>query len=398
MSKLLLIASREYAFNFKRPRYLMSAFGVPVLLFAVYFVIFSLIAESAEESFGTIGYVDHSAVLQDVEPPDGFEPVPDEETARQQLLEGELDAYVVIHENYLNSGQIDLYSTRAASLDISGRVGELMEEGLVSMAQTAYPAERLKDPINLGLYDFEGDLLGNSEEDLLPRFAVPFAFIMVMYIATNTTASFLLSSIVEEKENRMMELLVTSCTPTQLMWGKLLGLGALAMTQIVAWAAGAVLISGAGNEAGEFISNSGVTANQALLFISLFVLQYIFLASLMLGLGATVSAETEAQQIGGLLSLASLIPIMALGYFINNTDSPLLYFLNIFPITAPVTLLTRMSILGGVSDEWIYATIIILIVSVFVSVWLSAKIFRLGMLNYGKRLRVREILRMLLST
>ncbi|MCI0711118.1 MAG: ABC transporter permease, partial [Chloroflexi bacterium] len=220
MSKLLLIAAREYAYNFKRPRYLMSAFGVPVLLFAVYFIIFSLIAESAEGSFGTIGYVDHSGVLQDIAPPDGFGPVTDEETARERLLDGELDAYIVINENYLNSGQIDFYSTRAASLDISERVGELMEEGLVSMAQTAYPVERLRDPINLKLYDFEGNLLGDSEEDLLPRFAVPFAFIMVMYIATNTTASFLLSSIVEEKENRMMELLVTSCTPTQLMWGK----------------------------------------------------------------------------------------------------------------------------------------------------------------------------------
>ena len=395
MSKLFLIAAREYAYNFKRPRYLMSAFGVPILLLAVYFIIFSVISDSSQDRFGTIGYIDHSGVLQDIEPLDGFAPVADEASAREQLQTGPLDAYIVIHENYLNSGQIDFYSTRAASLDISGRVRELMEEGLVSMAQTAYPVERLKDPINLKLYDFEGDLLGESEEDLLPRFAVPFAFIMVMYIATNTTASFLLSSIVEEKENRMMELLVTSCTPTQLMWGKLLGLGALALTQIAAWAGAAVLMSGAGNEVGEFISNSGVTRYQALLFFSLFLLQYIFLASLMLGLGASVSAETEAQQIAGLLSLASLIPIMALGYFLNNTESPLLYFLNIFPITAPVTLLTRMSILGGVSDGWIYATIVILIISVLLSVWLSAKVFRMGMLNYGKRLRMRDIVRML---
>lgn len=398
MSTFLLIASREYFYNFKRPRYLISAFGVPVFFFGVYFIVFSLIAQDSSETFSTIGYVDNSEILQDIDVPDDFESISDEGIARKRLFDGEIDAYIIINASYLANGQVDFYSTKAASTDISGRIASLMEEGLISRAITAYPPERLKDPVNLNLYTFDGELLGRSEEELLPRFAVPFAFIMVMYIATNTTASFLLSSIVEEKENRMMELLITSCTPEQLMWGKLVGLGTLAMTQIAAWASGAILISGVGNQAGEFISNSGVTVNQALLFIGLFILQYTFLASLMLGLGASVSAETEAQQIAGLLSLSSLIPIMGLGFFINNTDSPILYALNIFPVTAPVTLLTRMALLGGVSDAWIYATIIILIASVFMSVWLSAKIFRLGMLNYGKRLRVRDILRMLFNT
>lgn len=392
MKQAWLIARREYTYNFRRPRYLFTAFGMPLLLIGVYYFLFSTIFDEGGSELKSIGYVDLSGVLEEAGDYGQFQAYQTLNAAEADLLSNALDAYIVIPEDYLTTGDVAFYSTQAAPFGLNDDIQDLLRVGLANSVSHDVSAERLIEPMDLTVYTFDGEHIGDSEEDTLPRLLVPMGFIMVMFIATNTTSQFLMNGIVEEKENRLIELLITSTSISSLMWGKLAGLGGLALTQVATWTVGTYLIASLRSDVGAFIEKVGLQPQHILLFLVLFLMQYVLIAALMLTIGASVTASQEAQQIASVLSLITLAPIMVIGIFFENTNSPLIYLFNLFPLTAPVTLLLRLTILGDVSMLWVGATLLILLISILCIVWLAARIFRLGMLRYGKRLTLKQII------
>lgn len=366
------------------------------------FFLFSYIIdeESDYDTFRQIGLIDQSQLTENLdEIPSRFLSFDDEVAARLALDNDEIDAYVVIGADYMDTGTMTFYSQDIPGEGMSTILEDLMVQALAHEANTPYPIERLIDPVDIQIKTFDGEMLGDaSGEYLVPRFLTPIVFVLIMVMGVFTTTQFLMSSVVEEKENRLLEVLMTSSTAETLLWGKMIGLGALALTQIVAWGLGSYGVTRFRPDTQALIDKTGITLELLALFLFLFLLEYGLISSMMIGIGAAVDAEQEGQQIAGILVTIAIAPVFLLQLIIQNPTSPLLDIMNVFPLTAALTLLLRSTFTAdGASATWIIITGVVMVVSTIFFMRLSARIFRLGMLNYGKRTSLRDIMRAVIS-
>lgn len=415
-NKVKLVLQREYFFNFKRPSFLFTAFGVPAITFVAMFLIIQVTAnrETNTDAFQKVGYIDRAGIITEtVLGYDTFAPVADvdvsapadsaspddlaayydklQERAAGQLDSGVLDAYFVVPDNYVMTGLVDLYAAQNIPSALQSDVEDFMRTQIAARAPGDLPvsSDRLAAPVDVILRDVDtGDELG--EFAIVGRILLPFLFAFLYFMATNTTAQFLMNGVVEEKENRLMEILATSLRPIELLWGKLLGLGALALTQIVLWAVAGIAIASQFEEARDFISGGAVDIPMLLLFLVVFVLNFALFSAIMLGIGAAVTAEAESRQLASVVTLVNVLPIALLSVYFTNPDGAMPVFFMFFPLTAGIGLIMRI----GLTDipMWqIGISLVIQVVTTIVVVWLAAKVFRLGMLMYGKRLTPRTL-------
>jgi ABC-2 type transport system permease protein len=225
---------------------------------------------------------------------------------------------------------------------------------------------------------------------------VPFVVGILVFILTMTTSQYLMQGLVEEKENRMMEVFMTSTRPTEMLWGKLLGLGALGLTLIGAWAVFyAVLGTLSGSvDVGQIIANLQITPGYLALTLAYALLGYLIIAAIMAAIGATSNTEQESRQISSVIGLLGGAPFVLAFAFFTDPNGGLATFLSIFPFTAATSMLFRAG-LTSVPPEQIALSLGLMVVTVAGVVWLAGRIFRLGMLSYGKRPRLGEIWRAL---
>ena len=416
--KIWLVLRREFLFNFRRPSFLFTAIGLPLIMVVAMYAIFRFTShrETDLSQFQTVGYVDRAGVIvqpdiadsevtfQPVASPDLIPPASDapaearaayfdalEEAARQQVIEGSLDAYFVVSNSYVLSGQVDLFTRRNAPAALREEIENFMRSQIAAVAPADLPVsqDRLRKAPEITIRDLDNqDEL--SQTALVGRMILPFIFVFIYVMATNTTAQFLMNGVVEEKENRLMEILATSLRPLELLWGKLLGLGALSLTQIVLWLAAGLIITQVNEDAREFISGVAFRVGDLALIAVLFLINFMLYAAVMLGIGASVTAETESRQFAGIFTFVSATPIMLLITFFENPDGPLPLAFTFFPLTAATGLILRMG-LTAIPTWQIILSLGIQIVSVLAVMWLAAKVFRLGMLMYGKPLTPRAL-------
>lgn len=407
--KVWLVLRREYLYYFRRPSFLFSAFGVPIISIVAMFLIFQFTAEreSNLSDYQRVGYVDRAnAIIHPEIVPDRYVAVTDpaltppdaeassdehaayydalEEAARAALIEGDLDAYFVIDANYILTGQVELFTPKNSPAALHDDIETMLHDQIA--ADTPHSLRVPRAPV---IRDIDsGEEL--SDTALIGRLMVPFVFVLLYFMATNTTAQFLVSGVVEEKENRLMEILATSIRPLELLWGKMLGLGALALTQVAIWGGAGLLILMFNEDAQDFISGVTFRAEDIALIVGLFLLSFLLFAAIMLGIGAAVTTETESRQIAGLFTFVTVLPLMLLSMFFTNPDGPLPLFFTFFPLTSAIGLTMRLGM--TTLPAWqIVLSVALLIASVIAVMWLAAKVFRLGMLMYGKPLTPRAL-------
>ncbi|HVO69577.1 MAG TPA: ABC transporter permease, partial [Aggregatilineaceae bacterium] len=320
--KIWLVAHREYTYNFKRPSFLFTAFGVPLLsLVAIFFIFrFTLNRETNLSNWQRVGYIDHAGiVLADGPNPDHYVPIPvpdqatanatpdeafkaQQDSATQQLLDNKLDAYFVIVPNYVLTGQVEIYARKTVPQALQDNIATFLGGQVAAHApgDLAVPVDRLNQ-MTFTLRDVDtGKKL--SDTALIGRLLLPFIFVLLYFMATSTTAQFLMSGVVEEKEDRLMEILATSLRPQELLWGKLLGLGALSLTQIALWSGGGLLIAAINKDARTFIAGARFQPGDIVLILVLFIINFLVFSAIMLGIGASVTAEAESRQIAGVFT------------------------------------------------------------------------------------------------
>jgi ABC-2 type transport system permease protein len=394
MHKAWLVAKREYLFNVKKRSFLFGAFGVPVLIVALIVVVGAIAVDSETnvEQVGGVGYVDEAGVLtDDIEPPENYRPYASAEEARAALEAGEIGAYFVVHDDYLETGNVQLISrsgtpealTEQFDVFLVANIGRNLSPDLL---------ERLKDPVAMNVQTLDnGRVVRDSA--IIALFMVPFIFVFVFVMASQISSSYLMSGVVEEKSNRIMEILITSVTPFQLLLGKVIGLGALGLTQLMIWIAGAFLMLAFGQNL-DFLAGVAIPTDLVLIAIVYFLLDYFFFGSIMAGIGAVVGSEQESRQIAGFLTFLAVIPFFFLVTFITDPNGVVAAILTLFPLTSPIAVMLRLG-LGAIPTWQLLVSIALLLLTTIFSVWASAKIFRWALLMYGKRPNLREILRAL---
>jgi ABC-2 type transport system permease protein len=250
--------------------------------------------------------------------------------------------------------------------------------------------QRLQDPAHTVLRTLDnGRIVRDS--GIAGLFIAPIIFVMVFILASQTTSGYLMSGVVEEKTNRIMEILVTSVTPLQLLSGKIVGLGLLGLTQLVIWLIGGYVALRLG-QGTDLLSGVSFPPDMIIIGLVYFLLGYFFLASVMAGIGAVAGSEQESRQISGIFSLALALPFFAIVPFLTDPDSLIVVFMTIFPLTSPVAVILRMGF-AAIPTWQLVASMALLLVTTLVVMWASARIFRWSLLLYGKRPSISELVR-----
>jgi ABC-2 type transport system permease protein len=229
-------------------------------------------------------------------------------------------------------------------------------------------------------------------ESELAAFAMPYVFALLFMMSLFFTSGYLLQGVSEEKENRLIEILLSSVSARQLLSGKVIGLGAAGLMQIVVWLISAVALLAI---ASIFISlPEGLTIPIGLFIFGIiyFILGYLLFGILMATLGSIGSTARESSQWTTIIVMPSIIPVILIGLFIENPGHLIFTIFTLFPLTAPVAAIMKLSI--GALPIWeLLLSIAILIASILGAMWLAARVFRTFLLMYGNRPSLREMRR-----
>ena len=224
---------------------------------------------------------------------------------------------------------------------------------------------------------------------------VSYAFAMVMTVAILFGSGLLLESVSDEKENRMVEIILTSVSPLGLMAGKVLAQGALALAQVVLWVGSLAIIGPRIFDQLPEVSDLSIEAGQLVWLLLFFLAGYFVVAVVMAGLGAMTSSYTQSSQLSAMVDRSrSSFPWRIPQFILESPDGALARALSFFPVTAPTTVVMRMG-QTDLSIAELLASLVVVLLSGVVLLYVSARVFRAGILLYGQRMTLRGVLRAL---
>lgn len=397
MSKFWLVAQYEYKRLVLRRSFIFALLSVPIMI--ALFVGIVYLAISLENDYTPVGYVDHSGLLADpvtVAADDSEKTVPilsfpSEAEARAALEAGDVQAYYVLPADYVETNQAELVYVNSPNDNATQAFWDFMQMNWLANQppDVARRAATMSDSDVIsrtpdGSREFKGEpTLGQ----LLPILSA-LGFIMLL----SFSAGYLVQVVAEEKENRTMEIVVSSVSPGQLIGGKVLGIMGVTLTQVVVWTAFVALAALVGGKVLDvaFLQDAGVNLRTLLMLLAVFIPAYVMYAALMAAMGATVAEAQEAQQVTGMFILPTVVPMWLTVMLMENPNNPLAVGLTLFPMTSPATIAIRATF-GQVPLWQAVAAFALLVLSALGAVWLAGRAFRLGMLRYGKRVSLREL-------
>ncbi len=389
MTKWSIIAKHEYTYNIRRKEFLFVTFGIPLFILVIGGLPILLMSSSISHEELRIGYVDKTGLFDSM----NFTKYADEELAKKDLFDNKITHFFVIPANYTATGKIEIFSAKkrfSEDKTIEDQIKSFLLDNLLK-GEKREIVERVKNPINSEFFTL--DNTGGSSKEGISTILVPIAFAMFFMISIFTSSSFLLQGVVEEKENRVMEILLSSVSYRELLIGKVFGLGAVGLTQILIWQiVGIGLLSSNPIVSAIVMDNVHVSIPILLLASIYFILGYFVFASIMAGVGAVATTSREGQQLAGIFTITGAIPLIISEFMIANPNALLVRALSYFPLTSPITMIMRLS-LTEVPLYEIVISILILAASTYIIIELSVRIFRASLLMSGKKPTISELIK-----
>lgn len=394
MNKIWTIARYEYIRHVRRRAFQFTALGLPLLMASIFGLIILVVLRSGVEQ--RIGIVDETRrfAAVDVNALDLRRPIPveqfaDETAARAAFDAGRTDAFIVIPEDYLETGKVRSLGRRKLSEAGQTQVERMLEAGLLAEA----PPEnrgRLGERIDMVLRTPDGGREISANNVLL--FLLPYAFALLFVTITFTTSGYLLQAVTEEKEDRVMEILATTVSPGRMIMGKVLGLSGVGLTQTLIWLLIGLVSAVAISRDTSWLAEISLPWQIAALAVAYFLLGYLLIASCYTAIGASVPTPQEAQPLAGPVSLLAMAPFFLLIVILSNPNGTLAVVLSLIPFSAPLTMLMRLP-LADIPAWQIVTSMLLLVLSALGVMFLAGRAMRLGMLRYGKRLSLADLFR-----
>jgi len=397
MTKIWHIIKYEYTHHVFRKRFLFSLLSLPLAVVAMIFVAILIGAFSVDTS--PVGYIDHAGIIQEpISAEDGggiFNPVipfqayQEEEQAIKDLEDKVIQAYFVIPEAYPGSIEIELIYFEEPSNEVQNQFTDLVRQNLLASEDFDPDVkQRLEEGNLITMTSLDGS--HEMREDQWYTIFTPFIAGITFMIVVMTSGGYLLQAVVEEKENRTMEIMITSVTPNQLMTGKIIGNIAVGLTQLVIWLIFGWIGLKIGGQFWPILQDFSMPTNYIFLLLVVMLPSFVMVSAIMAAIGSTMTDVREAQQVSGLFSLPMMIPYYISSTIMMNPNGPLPVILSYFPLTAPITILMRSAF--TVVPPWeIAINITVLVAFAIFAIWFAGRAFRLGMLRYGKKLSIKEI-------
>ncbi|MFC1925551.1 ABC transporter permease [Chloroflexota bacterium] len=399
MKKVLAILRHEFHHTIRQKFYIIMVIG-PLLLGTLGYGIYQGVHhwyEADEPEVLKVGYVDEAGILiSDYTSPADIEFIsyPSDAEAKSSILADNIDEYFVVLEDYVYTGAIIRFTYEGDNI-LSGDTRAAIEGFLLSSLLEGDVSddvmERVKSPMLLASYEIDDDGEIKPESDELNEIIVPTIFAILFMISIFTSSGFMLQSVSEEKENRVMEILLSSVSSRQLFAGKVLGLGAAGLLQIVIWLITIKVFSEVASVNISVLEDLNVSFGVVFLGLLYFMMGYLLFAILMAGIGSMGSTAKESQGLSMMITMpGGLLPFYTF-MFMQETEGVIFTVLTIFPLTAPVMGMIRVSAHTIASWE-IALSLVVLAGSIVLAMWIAAKVFRTYLLMYGKRPALREII------
>lgn len=434
MNKIGLIIKREYITRVKKRSFIIMTFLGPLLLAAIY-IIPVLLALRGDSEQRTIAVVDQShwferqftdtkrqtfIRLDDISI----------DSTKQLVQSGVYDIALFIPETQLNiPSSAVLYSMKQVPLSVEEHIKEVMKneiqiQKLLASGVNPEILESIKTSVNLSVIrmDEEG---GEKETFTEVQFILGLVLAVLIYMFILMFGSQVMQGVFEEKSSRIIEVIASSVKPFQLMMGKIIGVSLVALTQFTMWIllTGVIYVGfsaamgisqpsaiGGGTVLAEQIDTSSIMDNEAvqnivsiaqsidfgtvlISFVIFFLLGYLLYATMFAAIGSIVDNNTDSQQFTLPVTVPLIVAIMAAVYIVNDPDGSVALWMSMIPFTSPVVMMVRIPF--GVPIWQIAVSMTLLVASFIGMTWVAAKIYRTGILMYGKKLTYKELFKWL---
>src|SRR6201987_2592801 len=411
MHEVLLIARREYL-----ERVRSRAFLVMTILFPLFIGLMiggSFLAGKLSSGDKNIAIASNDPVLasevaaemepapRSTKPPEVIAPATDAERAalNQRVEDKTLDGYLWLEKKPgSNAPEATFVSRSSGDLFSLGGMESAVAHGiereqLVRHGVSSGEIDAMKRHADIQTMQLrQGQLIPSNS---LKSFFGAYAMMFLIYFTVVFYGMNVARSVVEEKTSRIFEVLLATVQPQSLMAGKLLGVGAAGLTQMAIWF---VLISAiAGSSASAFVGHDGPAAygihpQQLFFLVAYFLLGFFFYSAIAAALGASVSSEQEIQQFSIVIVAPLSVGMVLISYITSNPTALPVVLLSLFPPCTPIVMFLRMS--SQMPPAWqIALSMVLMLVFIWAAIWVASRIYRVGILMYGKRATLPEILR-----
>jgi ABC-2 type transport system permease protein len=434
MNKIGLIIKREYMTRVRKRSFLILTFLGPILMAAIYIIPIMLALNASNENM-RIAIVDESHWFEDRftgTKEHTFVNMPNQpiDSVKELVKSGIFDMAVYVPPTQLNiPSNAVVYSIRQVPMEVESYISNVMKKEIEDqklMAKGVDPeiVSAVKTDVNLQIMRMDDK--GNEKETFTKvQFALGIGLSMLVYMFIIFFGGQVMQGVSEEKTNRIIEVIISSVKPFQLMMGKIIGVSLVALTQFVLW----ILLTGAlylgfsafmglsspeilssGTVMSQQISSNDIMNNEAVqniiqiahsidfgtiigCFLIFFILGYLLYATLYAAIGSLVDNNTDSQQFTLPVTVPLIVAIISSFYIVNNPDSSLSVWLSMIPFTSPISMMVRIPF--GVPIWQIVLSVVILAGTFVAMTWFAAKIYRTGILMYGKKLSYKEIFKWL---
>jgi ABC-2 type transport system permease protein len=427
MRKVLLILQREYLVRVRTKAFVIFTVLMPLLLGAMLIIPARLAMKGSGLKHVVIVSAD-SALANAVKDELASSHVSDEddipqhrtreqrpefdvtvETApsgdlRERLIarvrEGRIDAFAWLEPDVAATRKGTYYTRNAGDFMESSIFSRALRTVLSQRQLTAHgfsapDARALLGPVDVDTIRIDKE--GTNKSNGLGAVMLPFLLLFAIYMTVFIYGINVMRSVLEEKSSRVIEVLLGSVTPMQLMAGKIIGVGAVGLTQIAIWIATTAILGGGGfatasQVLGDAFKDAHVATAVLALFPVFFILGYATYACIYAAIGSMCNTDEEAQQMQFPVTLPLAGCVIFASTVMRDPNTPLAFWLSIFPLTSPIIMFVRVAV--NMPPAWQIALAIALnLATLYFLVWLTSRIYRVGILMYGKRPTLPEILR-----
>lgn len=413
-SGLSIVIAREYLERVKRKSFIISTLLVPILMIGLSVAPALIMAFSSPEN-KTIAVIDDTGIIMpQLDDSDEIQFVNAAMPLDSARNTADYDAILVIGANAIDrpNDNVKLYSHGSLTIISDSYINNEIEDAIEDIRLKAYNIDNLDKilkevQVDMTIPIIDIDKAEDTATSSMLSYVLALIMDMMLYMFILIYGQMVMTSIIEEKSNRVLELVVSSVKPTSLMLGKILGIGMVAISQILIWT-GIVSISSAwlvpflnampdsGTDpeligALTQLSDTQYMVSLVLYMLVFFVGGYLFYSAIFAAIGSAVDNIQDASQLSSIATAPVIIGIVASMAAINNPSSSLAFWLSIFPFTSPMTMMSRLPF--GVPTWEIILSVAVLYASFIFLIWICAKIYRVGIFMYGKKPSLIEIIR-----
>jgi ABC-2 type transport system permease protein len=319
------------------------------------------------------------------------------ESLKQRITNGKIDGFIHIPPAVLDSGAFEYYARNVGNFEINREIRNSVNDIIIQHRIRESGLEptlvnTLTRRIQLRTVKIKKGT-EEAESSFIEEYFATFAFVLILYVTILIYGAAIMRGVLQEKTSRVIEIMLSTANSFQLMVGKIIGLGSVGLTQYVIWSLfGSLLLTYGAVLNPTASSMPAFSVGLFIYFILFFLLGYFLFATIYATIGAMTNSDQEAQQLSMPVVLLIIIPILVFAFIVKNPDSTTAVVLSMIPFFSPILMFARINI-SSPSFVEIGSAILILVLTILSLMYVAARIYRIGILMYGKRPNLPELMR-----